>query len=338
MSDSSLENRLVDVFTQIAKDIKSHSGGSSSSSQGTNLEFSELKKIVNSKGYYCRDATLHSLLECIISSLGDNTIDISYDKTLTSITFTSLPHVVFTIDDVTYTTGDDGTYIYAIPRDKRVVKVKLYGYAYSVIKEFNVSLLGDLIDFDALLRDGFKITASSQYELVNFKTNPNVKTYVITSTYPVNGDNSGYVGGIMWKLGASATDNMNLIIDGSAENYVTLNYLRYGFIKYGELNHKVRIFVRHTTQDTSKGNYNSPINYITTDLNTPNRGLISVYTERLNEFIKKNYGVDSSVVQKMKEVYGVLGDDVLCGIYTLDGSEALVYRPSKVKFEYVSIV
>ena len=337
MSDSSLENRLVDVFTQIAKDIKSHSGGSSSGSSSS-LEFSDLKKVLNSKGYYCKDATLQSLLECIVSSMSNNTIDISYEKTLTSITFTSLPRVVFTIDDVKYTTGSDGTYIYTIPRDKRVVKVKLYGYGDSVIKEFNVSLLGELIDFDALLRDGVKITTSNQYELVNFKTNPNVKTYVITSTYPVNGDNGGYVGGIMWKLGASATDNMNIIIDGSAENYVTLNYLRYSFIKYGELNHKVRIFVRHTTQDSSKGTYNSPDRYITTDLHTPNRGLISVYTEKLTEFVKKNYGIDRSVVQKMKEVYGVLGDDVLCGIYTLDGSVALVYRPSKVKFEYVSIV
>lgn len=337
MSDSSLENRLVDVFTQIVKDIKSHSGGSSSGSSSS-LEFSDLKKVLNSKGYYCKDATLQSLLECIVSSMGNNTIDISYEKTLTSITFTSLPHVVFTIDDVTYTTGSDGTYIYTIPRDKKFVKVKLYGYGDSVIKEFNVSLLGELIDFDALLRDGVKITTSNQYELVNFKTNPNVKTYVITSTYPVNGDNGGYVGGINWKLGASATDNMNIIIDGSAENYVTLNYLRYSFIKYGELNHKVRIFVRHTTQDSSKGTYNSPDRYVTTDIRTPNRGLISVYTEKLTEFVKKNYGIDRSVVQEMREVYGVLGDDVLCGIYTLDGSEALVYRPSKVKFEYVSIV
>ena len=56
------------------------------------------------------------------------------------------------------------------------------------------------------------------------------------------------------------------------------------------------------------------------------------------KIIKNNYDIDHSVVQRMKEVYGVLGDDVLCGIYTLDGSEALVYRPSKVKFEYVSIV
>ena len=63
-----------------------------------------------------------------------------------------------------------------------------------------------------------------------------------------------------------------------------------------------------------------------------------MYTEKLTEFVKNNYGIDRSVVQRMKEVYGVLGDDVLCGIYTLDGSEALVYRPSKVKFEYVSIV
>lgn len=50
MSDS-LENRLVDVFTQIAKDIKSHSGSSSGSS--SSLEFSDLKKVLNSKGYYC---------------------------------------------------------------------------------------------------------------------------------------------------------------------------------------------------------------------------------------------------------------------------------------------
>ena len=110
MSDSSLENRLVDVFTQIAKDIKSHSGGSSSGSSSS-LEFSELKKLLNSKGYYCKDATLQSLLECTVSSMGNNTIDISYEKTLTSITFISLPRVVFTIDDVTYTTGSDGTYI-----------------------------------------------------------------------------------------------------------------------------------------------------------------------------------------------------------------------------------
>ena len=336
MSDSSLENRLVDVFTQIAKDIKSHSGSSSGSS--SSLEFSDLKKVLNSKGYYCKDATLQSLLECVISSLGANVINISYDKTLTSITFTSLPHVVFSIDDVKYTTGDDGTYIYTIPRDKRVVKVKLYGYSGSVLKELNVSLVSDLIDFDALLRDGFKITSGNRVMIGKFETNSTPNTYILTNTFPVNGDRSSYIGGVMWKLGKSATDNMNLIIDGSAENYVALNYLRYFFIKYKELNHRVRIFVRHTTQDTSKGNYNSPISYITTDLNTPNRGLISVYTEKLTEFVKKNYGIDSSVVQKMKEVYGVLDDDVLCGIYTLDGSEALVYRPSKVKFEYVSIV
>ncbi len=51
MSDSSLENRLVEVFTQIAKDIKSYSsnsssGGTGGSSQSTNLEFSDVKKNV----------------------------------------------------------------------------------------------------------------------------------------------------------------------------------------------------------------------------------------------------------------------------------------------------
>lgn len=112
------------------------------------------------------------------------------------------------------------------------------------------------------------------------------------------------------EVGASATDNMNIIIDGDASNYVSLNYLRYSFIRYNELNHKVRIFVRHTTQDSSRGAYNSPDRYITADIGTPNKGLVSVYTEKLTEFIKKNYGIDSRVVQKMREVYGVLGDDV----------------------------
>ena len=48
-TDSSLENRLVEVFTQIAKDIKGHgssssSGGTGGSSQSTNLEFNDVKK------------------------------------------------------------------------------------------------------------------------------------------------------------------------------------------------------------------------------------------------------------------------------------------------------
>lgn len=47
-TDSSLENRLVEVFTQIAKDIKGHgsSGSSGGSSQSTNLEFNDVKKNV----------------------------------------------------------------------------------------------------------------------------------------------------------------------------------------------------------------------------------------------------------------------------------------------------
>lgn len=89
MSDSSLENRLVDVFTQIAKDIKSHSGSSSS------LEFSDLKKVLNSKGYYCKDATLQSLLECLVSGLSDKVINVTYEKSVGKVVFTSLPHVVF---------------------------------------------------------------------------------------------------------------------------------------------------------------------------------------------------------------------------------------------------
>lgn len=337
MSDSSLENRLVDVFTQIAKDIKSHSGSSFSSSSSS-LEFSDLKKVLNSKGYYCKDATLQSLLECLVSGLSDKVINVTYEKSVGKVVFTSLPHVVFTIDDVRYEIGESGTFEYAVPSGKKAIKVKVYGYVDTVIKEFNVVLTSDLIDFDALLRDGFRVTEDNFFMLSNFKSKDNPMTYIITNTRPLDGDSGLYVGKISWKLGAFATDNMNLIIDGDASNYVALNYLRYSFIKYNELNHKVRIFVRHTTQDSSKGTYNSPDRYITTDLHTPNRGLISVYTEKLTEFVKKNYGFDRSVVQRVKEVYGVLGDDVLCGIYTLDGSEALVYRPSKVKFEYVSIV
>ena len=166
----------------------------------------------------------------------------------------------------------------------------------TVIKEFNVVLTSDLIDFDALLRDGFRVTEDNFFMLSNFKSKDNPMTYIITNTRPLDGDSGLYVGKISWKLGASATDNMNLIIDGDASNYVALNYLRYSFIKYNELNHKVRVFVRHTTQDSSKGTYNSPDRYITTDLHTPNRGLISVYTEKLTEFVKKNYGIDRSVV------------------------------------------
>lgn len=278
------------------------------------------------------------MLECLVSGLSDKVINVTYEKSVGKVVFTSLPHVVFTIDDVRYEIGEIGTFEYAVPSGKKVIKVKVYGYVDTVIKEFNVVLISDLIDFDALLRDGFRVTEDNFFMLSNFKSKDNPMTYIITNTRPLDGDSGLYVGKISWKLGASATDNMNLIIDGDASNYVALNYLRYSFIKYGELNHKVRIFVRHTTQDSSKGTYNSPDRYITTDLHTPNRGLISVYTEKLTEFVKKNYGIDRSVVQKMKEVYGVLGDDVLCGIYTLDGSEALVYRPSKFKFEYVSIV
>lgn len=92
MSDSSLENRLVDVFTQIAKDIKSHSGSSSGSS--SSLEFSDLKKVLNSKGYYCKDATLQSLLECLVSGLSDKVINVTYEKSVGKVVFTSLPHVV----------------------------------------------------------------------------------------------------------------------------------------------------------------------------------------------------------------------------------------------------
>lgn len=337
MSDSSLENRLVDVFTQIAKDIKSHSGGSSSGFSSS-LEFSDLKKVLNSKGYYCKDATLQSLLESIVSGMSGNVIDVTYEKSVGKVVFTSLPHVVFTIDGVRYEMGESGTFEYAVPSGKKVINVKVYGYVDTVIKEYNVVLTSDLIDFDALLRNGTRITKDNQWLLGNFKLKDTPNTYIITSTSPINGDFSGSVGGIMWRLGTSSTDNMNIIIDGDANNYVALNYLRYSFIRFNELNHKVRIFVRHTTQDSSKGTYNSPDRYVTTDISMPNRGLISVYTEKLTEFVKKNYGIDRSVVQKMKEVYGVLGDDVLCGIYTLDGSEALVYRPSKVKFEYVSIV
>lgn len=267
-----------------------------------------------------------------------NALDLTYERSVGKVVFTSSPHAMFSLDDVRYTIGEDGTFTYNIPSGKKVANAKLYGYTDAVIKEFNVALTEDAIDFNVLLRDGFKIDKDNQYMLTNFKTKDSPKTYVITSTSPVNGDSNAFIGGIMWKLGASATDNMNIIIDGSVENYVALNYLRYSFIRYNELNHKVRIFVRHTTQDGSRGPYNSPDKYITTDIGTPNKGLVSVYTEKLTEFVKKNVGLNSSIVQKMRDVYGVLGDDVLCGVYTLDGSEALVYRPSKVKFDYVSIV
>lgn len=320
---NSLESNIVDVLREVAKDVRTIRNSGS----GAIATYDDIKRALNVKGYYCKDATLSSVLDCLVTNMSVNALDLTYERSVGKVVFTSSPHAMFSLDDVRYTIGEDGTFTYNIPSGKKVAKAKLYGYTDTAIKEFNV-----------LLRDGFRIDKDNQYMLTNFKTKDSPKTYVITSTSPVNGDSNAFIGGIMWKLGASATDNMNIIIDGSVENYVALNYLRYSFIRYNELNHKVRIFVRHTTQDSSRGTYNSPDRYITTDIGTPNKGLVSVYTEKLTEFVKKNVGLNSSIVQKMREVYGVLGDDVLCGIYTLDGSEALVYRPSKVKFDYVSIV
>lgn len=331
---NNLESNIVEVLKEVAKDIRTIRNSAS----GVTATYDDIKHALNVKGYYCKDATLPSVLDCLVTNMSVNALDLTYERSVGKVVFTSSPHVMFSLDDVRYTIGEDGTFTYNIPSGKRVAKAKLYGYTDTVVKEFNVALTEDAIDFNVLLRDGFKIDKDNQYMLTNFKTKDIPKTYVITSTSPVNGDSSAFIGGIMWKMGASATDNMNIIIDGSAENYVALNYLRYSFIRYNELNHKVRIFVRHTTQDSSRGTYNSPDRYVTTDISTPNKGLVSIYTEKLTEFVKKNVGLNSSIVQKMREVYGVLGDDVLCGIYTLDGSEALVYRPSKVKFDYVSII
>ena len=331
---NSLESNIVDVLREVAKDVRTIRNSGS----GAIATYDAIKRALNVKGYYCKDATLSSVLDCLVTNMSVNALDLTYERSVGKVVFTSSPHAMFSLDDVRYTIGEDGTFTYNIPSGKKVAKAKLYGYTDTAIKEFNVALTEDAIDFNVLLRDGFRIDKDNQYMLTNFKTKDSPKTYVITSTSPVNGDSNAFIGGIMWKLGASATDNMNIIIDGSVENYVALNYLRYSFIRYNELNHKVRIFVRHTTQDSSRGTYNSPDRYITTDIGTPNKGLVSVYTEKLTEFVKKNVGLNSSIVQKMRDVYGVLGDDVLCGIYTLDGSEALVYRPSKVKFDYVSIV
>lgn len=331
---NSLESNIVDVLREVAKDVRTIRNSGS----GAIATYDDIKRALNDKCYYCKDATLSSVLDCLVTNMSVNALDLTYERSVGKVVFTSLPHAMFSLDDVRYTIGEDGTFTYNIPSGKKVAKAKLYGYTDTAIKEFNVALTEDAIDFNVLLRDGFRIDKDNQYMLTNFKTKDSPKTYVITSTSPVNGDSNAFIGGIMWKLGASATDNMNIIIDGSVENYVALNYLRYSFIRYNELNHKVRIFVRHTTQDSSRGTYNSPDRYITTDIGTPNKGLVSVYTEKLTEFVKKNVGLNSSIVQKMREVYGVLGDDVLCGIYTLDGSEALVYRPSKVKFDYVSII
>lgn len=61
-------------------------------------------------------------------------------------------------------------------------------------------------------------------------------------------------------------------------------------------------------------------------------GAIATYDDIKHALNVKGYYCKDSTLSS------VLGDDVLCGIYTLDGSEALVYRPSKVKFDYVSIV
>ena len=240
---NSLESNIVDVLREVAKDVRTIRNSGS----GAIATYDDIKRALNVKGYYCKDATLSSVLDCLVTNMSVNALDLTYERSVGKVVFTSSPHVMFSLDDVRYTIGEDGTFTYNIPSGKKVAKAKLYGYTDAVIKEFNVALTEDAIDFNVLLRDGFKIDKDNQYMLTNFKTKDSPKTYVITSTSPVNGDSNAFIGGIMWKLGASATDNMNIIIDGSVENYVALNYLRYSFIRYNELNHKVRIFVRHTT-------------------------------------------------------------------------------------------
>lgn len=134
------------------------------------------------------------MLECIVSNFGENVVDVAYEKSVGKVVFTSLPHVVFTIDDVRYEIGESGTFEYAVPSGKKVIKVKVYGYVDTVIKEFNVVLTSDLIDFDALLRDGFRITDDNFFMLTNFKSKDNPMTYIITNTRPLDGDSGLYVG------------------------------------------------------------------------------------------------------------------------------------------------
>lgn len=58
---NSLESNIVDVLREVAKDVRSirNSGGS-----GTAVSYDDVKHALNVKGYYCKDATLSSVLDC----------------------------------------------------------------------------------------------------------------------------------------------------------------------------------------------------------------------------------------------------------------------------------
>ena len=57
---NSLESNIIDVLKEVAKDVRSirnSSGGS-----GTAVSYDDVKHALNVKGYYCKDATLSSVL------------------------------------------------------------------------------------------------------------------------------------------------------------------------------------------------------------------------------------------------------------------------------------
>ena len=139
---NSLESNIVDVLREVAKDVRSirNSGGS-----GTAVSYDDVKHALNVKGYYCKDTTLSSVLECLVSGMSNVNLDLTYERSVGKVVFTSSPHAMFSLDDVRYTIGEDGTFTYNIPSGKKVAKAKLYGYTDTVIKEFNVALTEDAI-------------------------------------------------------------------------------------------------------------------------------------------------------------------------------------------------
>nr|DAK11709.1 MAG TPA: hypothetical protein [Caudoviricetes sp.] len=70
---NNLESNIVEVLKEVAKDVRSirNSGGS-----GTAVSYDDVKHALNVKGYYCKDATLLSVLECLVSGMSNVNLDL----------------------------------------------------------------------------------------------------------------------------------------------------------------------------------------------------------------------------------------------------------------------
>lgn len=57
---NSLESNIVDVLREVAKDVRTIRNSGSCAI----ATYDDIKRELNVKGYYCKDATLSSVLDC----------------------------------------------------------------------------------------------------------------------------------------------------------------------------------------------------------------------------------------------------------------------------------